>query len=91
MSGISMIQNNIQSRENFLETGGKKFNYITALNDSKESIYLMEEIIINETLGWDDELINSKKSLQLTKESFEKHSYNKKIWEIFLYFLFYSL
>ena len=39
----------------------------------------MEEIIINETLGWDDELINSKKSLQLTKESFEKHSYNKKI------------
>jgi len=70
---------NIQSRENFLETGGKKFNYIPALNDSKESIYLMEEIILNETLGWEDELMNSKKSLQLTKESFEKHPYNKKI------------
>jgi len=69
---------NIQSRENYISCGGIFFNYISALNDSDENIKSMENIILQEIMDWDNHIINSKDNLQKIKNSFEKHSHNKK-------------
>ena len=69
---------NMQSRENYINAGGKKFTYIEALNDSSESIHLLEEIILREISGWDNKNLNSEENLKITKDLFEKHSFNKK-------------
>ena len=69
---------NIQSRENYISCGGIFFNYIPALNDSDENIKSMENIILQEIMDWDNHIINSKDNLQKIKNSFEKHSHNKK-------------
>ena len=70
---------NMQSRENYISSGGKFFNYIPALNDSDENIKSMENIILKEIMDWDNQIINSKDNLQKIKNSFEKHLHNKKL------------
>ena len=69
---------NMQSRENFIQCGGKSFNYIPALNDYDKNIESMEKIILDEISNWDNNQINSKESLATTKNLFEKQKYNKK-------------
>ena len=70
---------NMQSRENYILSGGKIFNYISALNDCEENIDSMEKIILREISGWDNNIINSKDNLKMTKQLYDKHAYNKKI------------
>ena len=70
---------NMQSRENYILSGGKIFNYIPALNDCDENIDSMEKIILREILGWDNNSINSIDNLKITQQSYDKHAYNKKI------------
>ena len=70
---------NMQSRENYILSGGKSFNYIPALNDSDDNIKSQVEIILKETSGWDNQTSNSDVNSQLVNELFEKHPYNKKI------------
>ena len=70
---------NMQSRENYILSGGKIFNYISALNDCEENIDSMEKIILREISGWDNNIINSKDNLKMTKQLYDKHEYNKKI------------
>ena len=74
---------NMQSRENFIQCGGKSFNYIPALNDYDKNIESMEKIILDEISNWDNNQINSKESLATTKNLFEKQKYNKKTWNFF--------
>ena len=69
---------NMQSRESYILSGGKIFNYIPALNDCDENIESMEKIILNEISGWDNNSINSTDNLKMTKQLYDKHAYNKK-------------
>ena len=69
---------NMQSKENFLAKGGKSFNYITALNDEKNSTDALANIISNEVLGWDNTILNLKENLEITKNLYNSHKYNKK-------------
>ena len=68
----------MQSRESYILSGGKIFNYIPALNDCDENIESMEKIILNEISGWDNNSINSTDNLKMTKQIYDKHAYNKK-------------
>ena len=43
---------NIEGREEFLESGGKKFTYIPCLNDTKEGIDLLHKLTLKELAGW---------------------------------------
>lgn len=69
---------NMQSREHYISSGGKNFNYIPALNDDEENILSLETIILNEVSNWDNIKINSKENLSKTKDLFAKHNYNRK-------------
>lgn len=69
---------NMQSREHYISSGGKNFNYIAALNDDEENILSLETIILNEVSNWDNIKINSKENLSKTKDLFAKHNYNRK-------------
>jgi len=69
---------NMQSREHYISSGGKNFNYISALNDDEENILSLETIILNEVSNWDNIKINSKENLSITKDLFAKHNYNRK-------------
>ena len=69
---------NMQSREHYISSGGKNFNYIAALNDDLENILSLETIILNEVSNWDNININSKENLSKTKDLFAKHNYNRK-------------
>ena len=69
---------NMQSREHYISSGGKNFNYIAALNDDVENILSLETIILNEVSNWDNININSKENLSKTKDLFAKHNYNRK-------------
>ena len=69
---------NMQSREHYISSGGKNFNYIAALNDDLENILSLETIILNEVSNWDNIKINSKENLSKTKDLFAKHNYNRK-------------
>ena len=42
----------IENRQVFMDAGGKKYHYISALNDSDAHIHLMLELIKNHSLGW---------------------------------------
>ena len=42
----------IQGKEEFLEKGGKSFNYIECLNDTEISINMYLKIIKRELSGW---------------------------------------
>ena len=68
---------NMQSRDHYISSGGKRFNYIAALNDDDENILSLEKIILNEVSDWDNIEINLKENLRKTKDLFEKHNYNK--------------
>jgi ferrochelatase len=70
---------NMQSRENYLSSGGKSFNYISALNDYEKNIESMEEIILGEILNWDNNILNSKDNVEITKKAFDEQTYNKNI------------
>ena len=43
---------NIEGREEFLESGGKKFTYIPCLNDTKEGMDLLHKLALKELAGW---------------------------------------
>ncbi len=43
----------IQGKKQFLERGGKKFHYISALNDSQKHIEMLAEIIKTHIAGWE--------------------------------------
>ena len=42
----------MEGKEDFIKMGGKSFNYINCLNDSEESISLIEKLINRELSGW---------------------------------------
>ena len=42
----------MEGREEFKEMGGEKFEYMSCLNDSKESITMLEQIVKRELSGW---------------------------------------
>ena len=42
----------IQGKKQFLSSGGSQFNYIPALNDSKNHVEMLAEIIQNQTMKW---------------------------------------
>ena len=44
----------LQSRQVFLEAGGKQFSYITALNDEPDHIEALTSIILKHCHGWTD-------------------------------------
>ena len=43
---------NMEGREEFLESGGKKFTYIPCLNDTKEGMDLLHKLALKELAGW---------------------------------------
>jgi ferrochelatase len=43
---------NQENRQIFLETGGKEFHYIPALNDNVEHIQALLELVVQHTQGW---------------------------------------
>ena len=43
---------NIRNRAFFIETGGREFNYIPALNDSPEHIQALANLVMKHTQGW---------------------------------------
>jgi ferrochelatase len=43
---------NIENRNLFIQTGGKNYRYIPALNDSRYHIEALVELILKHTGGW---------------------------------------
>ena len=43
---------NMEGREEFLGSGGKRFTYIPCLNDSKEGMDLLHKLALKELAGW---------------------------------------
>ena len=39
----------------------------------------MEEIILGEILNWDNNILNLKDNVEITKKAFDKQTYNKNI------------
>jgi ferrochelatase len=42
----------MEGKEEFLDMGGKTFNYIECLNDSEIAINMYKKIILRELQGW---------------------------------------
>jgi ferrochelatase len=42
----------MEGQEEFKEMGGEKFEYISCLNDSTESIAMLKQIVKRELSGW---------------------------------------
>ena len=45
----------IRGRKTFLDAGGDKFGLLDCLNDSPESIFMLERLVTRELAGWRDE------------------------------------
>jgi protoporphyrin/coproporphyrin ferrochelatase len=61
-----------QNRQLFLNHGGKTFHYIPALNDQKNHIYALSQLILHHLQGWEN-TSNSQQRQQLFSEM-EKNS-----------------
>ena len=44
----------IENKENFISTGGKKYNYIKCLNDSPQHLNMLAMLILKHTKGWSE-------------------------------------
>jgi ferrochelatase len=42
----------IAGREQFLEAGGEKFHYIACLNDSRDQVNAIRELVLRHCQGW---------------------------------------
>ena len=65
----------MEGKSLFLESGGKSFNYIRALNKNDEWIKSMEEIIRPHLAGWIDPKWTQKKENSASDKT--KKMYNK--------------
>jgi ferrochelatase len=43
---------NEENKEYFMQSGGEKFGYIPALNDSSDHIEFLTQLLIDNTSGW---------------------------------------
>ena len=60
------------NREVFLHNGGEKFRYIPCLNDRKDSIDLIEDLIVTNLQGWIDSVSNqTQETLSASRASYE--------------------
>ena len=44
----------IENKENFISTGGKKYNYIKCLNDNPHHLNMLAMLILKHTKGWSE-------------------------------------
>ena len=42
----------VENKENFLSSGGKRYNYIKCLNDEPQHLDMLALLILNHTKGW---------------------------------------
>ncbi len=67
---------NSENREIFLKNGGKKFTYISCLNDSKHQLKLFQTLVDIHTQNWaKQEKKTREKQNHLYQQLFEKHSF----------------
>ena len=68
----------IENKENFLKSGGKNYNLIPCLNDSKYFISAISEIILENTAHWNSRFgINIDSDIEKSNEIANRYIANK--------------